>query len=54
MGFDIEPSHIQHLQGAAHGLHLLFYWSALDPTCSSEFGEIKMILFQDLSDQPRI
>lgn len=54
MGFDIEPSHIQHLQGAAHGLHLLFHWSGLGPTCTSEFVEIKMIPFHDLSDLPRI
>lgn len=39
MGFDIEPSHIHHLQGAAHGLHLLFHWSALSPTCTSEFEQ---------------
>ena len=40
LGFHIQPCHIQHLQGAAHGLHLLFHRCALGTTCRSAMRNV--------------
>lgn len=48
LGFDIQPCNIQHLQGAAHGLHLLFHWCALGTTCRSTMGNWRYFLLLSL------
>ena len=44
LGLHVETGHIKHLQGAAHGLHLLLHGCALGATCRSQDARAKLLL----------